>query len=292
MFPTPPTLDQLTLAVYRNSAAIRSLSADDVSIRVPDVMIPIKATLRVERPRRIRLIGGVSTLTGQEIDFGSNDDMFWMWAKRWQPQQMYYWHDQFVTCPVRQMVPIDPAWILEALGMIDISPNESQDGHFPVDGENLMFVTQRATPAGTVLKKTTVNGKTGCIVRQEIYSPNGTLAAVAVSGNHVYDRTTGILYARHIEIQCQGAPGSMSIDLNNPKFNVPISPGEFVKPSFAGYAEVDICSPQFINSLGTAPPTAAVHYQAPIATPYQVPTSVAGVPQPQSVGAAAHTVVR
>ncbi len=277
MFATTPTLDQLTGAVYKNSAMIRSISGDDVTIKVPDVPVPIKATLRVERPKRIRLVGGVSTLTGREIDFGANDELFWIGIKK--AQQTYYCrNDQFATCPVRQMVPIDPAWVLEALGMIDVSPNESHDGPFPVDGESVMFVTQRTTPAGTVMKKTTIHAKTGCILRQEIYSPNGTLAAVAVSSNHAYDGPTGILYARHIELQCQGSPGVLTIDLNDAKFNVPINPAEFVKPVFPGYTEIDICSPGFINSLGTVPPTAAVYYESP--TGLTIPTATALATQP------------
>ncbi len=272
MFSTTPTLDQLTSAIYRNSTAMRSLSDHEATLRIPDVMIPLKASILLERPRRVRIRGEASAVTGKEIDLGSNDDHFWIWAKRIPERHVYYCrHDQFVNCPVRQMVPIDPAWILEAMGMIDFQADETHNGPFPVEGDKLMFETLRPTPAGTVRKRTTVDPKSGCILRQEMYSPNGTLAAVAVSSNHEYDSVSGILYARHVEVQCQGASGSISIDLKRPKFNLPISSNEFTKPSFPGYTEIDICSPQFINMLGTVPPTASVTYQPPAASPYQTP---------------------
>ncbi len=284
-----PTLEQLTTAINRNSMAIRNMTTDDATLTVPGVLWPVKSNIVFESPKRLRIRGGVSSLSGQELDFGSNDTLFWLWVRRLESKEMYYCrHDQFATCPVRQMVPIEPDWVLEALGMVEFKANEQHEGPFPVEGGNFLIVTRRQTAAGQFTKKTTIDGKTGLILRQEMYSPQNVLTALAISSDHRYDKPTGIRYAKRVEVQCQGAEGSLTIDLGNPTFNslTPISSGLFTMPTFDGYKPVDICGPEFQQTHGTVPPTATVPYQAPVTVP---PAASTYQPVP---GAAVQTVVR
>ena len=264
MFSGTPTLDQLTSAVYRNSTMVRTMEIDEATIRVAGVAIPVKASILLERPKRLRIRGGISTITGQEIDFGSNDELFWLWRKRDENRMLAYArHDQFATSPVRRHVPLDPAWLLEAVGIIDPVAGERHSGPFTTENGKLKIETERPGLGGMCRKITIIDPVTGCILRQEMYSPQGELTAVAVTSDHLYDPATGILYARHIEIQCQGAEGMTTIDLGTPKFNISINPAEFIKPTFPGYQEIDICSPQFLQALPAAPPTSTVMYQSP-----------------------------
>jgi len=239
------TLEQVLTMLNRNSMAIRNMTTEDATLRIPDVAFPLRTNMTFERPKRLRIRGSASALSGQELDFGSNDVLFWLWARRPEPKELYYCrHDQFATSPVRQTLPIDPDWILEALGIVEFRPDEQHEGPFPLEGNQLLVITRRQTATGQFTKKTTIDAKTSCILRQEMYSPQNVLIAQAVSSDHRHDKTTGVLYARRVEVQCQGTQGTLTIDLGNPTFNTltPISIGLFTMPTFDGYRPVDLAA--------------------------------------------------
>jgi hypothetical protein len=246
------TLEQITTAINRNSMSIRSISTEDASMMVPGVLFQLRSRIMFERPKKLRIQAGVG-LTGQELDFGSNDSMFWLWVRRLQMNEMYYCrHDQFAICPMRSLVPIDPDWIIEALGVVEFSPSDKHEGPFKADDGNLMIVSRRQTQTGVFTKKTFIDAKNGWVLRQEMYNPQNELTAMAVSSNHTFDAATGIVYARHIEIQCQGAEGKMTLELGSVKFNnqTAFASSMFTMPVFDGYKAVDINSPEFLQNRG------------------------------------------
>lgn len=253
----PLTLEQITTAINRSSMAIRTMSTEEASVMVPGILWPVKAMIAFERPNRLRIQGGATTLTGREIDFGSNESLFWLWVRRLPEKEMYYCrHDQFPNCPVRSMFPIEPSWLIEALGIVEFSPSELHEGPFPTEDGNLMIVSHRQTSTGRFSKRTIVGGKTGWVLRQEMYSPQNELVAIALSSDHRYDTKTGIVYARKVEVQCQGAEGKMTIDLGVPTFNsqTPFPAAMFTMPNYDGYRPVDICGPEFLqNRVGGIP---------------------------------------
>jgi hypothetical protein len=240
-----PTLEEITTKINRNSLAIRNMTTENATLNVPGAPLPVKSSITFERPKRLRIRGGASSLTGQELDFGSNDQLFWLWVRRLESKEWYYCrHDQFATCPLRQAVPIDPDWVIEALGIVEFKADEQHEGPFPIDKDKLQIVTRRQTPSGQFTKKTTIDAKDARILRQEMYSPQNVLTALAISSDHCYDKVAGVWYARRVEVQCQGAEGSLSINLGNPTFNslTPISTGLFTMPTFDGYKPIDLCN--------------------------------------------------
>src|SRR5688572_11627998 len=126
------TRDQIIAAVNQNSARIRSLSVTGASITIPDTMgLPtLTGNIAAERPGRFRLTAG--TAFGQEVDVGSNDELFWMWVRRNQPPAVYFCrHDQFAGSNIRQIMPIEPSWLLAAMGIVDLDPASVIDGPLP-----------------------------------------------------------------------------------------------------------------------------------------------------------------
>src|SRR5687768_7790794 len=75
--------EQIIAAVNQNSAKIQSISVTGASITIPDTMgLPIlSGNIAAERPGRFRLTAGTA-ISGQEMDVGSNDELFWMWIRR------------------------------------------------------------------------------------------------------------------------------------------------------------------------------------------------------------------
>jgi hypothetical protein len=252
-----PTLEQITSAINRNSMAVRNMVTENASILVPGVLIPLHTRLTFERPKRLRIQGSATAFGVQELDFGSNDTLFWLWVRRLQEKEMYYCrHELFPLCPVRSLVPIEPDWIIEALGIVEFLPNDQHEGPVPTDDGNLAILTRRQTASGQFLKRTIIDAKNGWVLRQEMYSPQNELVALSISSDHRYDKGTGVLYARHVEVQCQGANGKMIIDLGNPTFNsvTPFPLSMFTMPTFDGYRSVDICGPEFLQNQGAVMP--------------------------------------
>jgi hypothetical protein len=273
-----PTLEQLTSAINRNSQTIRCFSTENASLLVPGVLIPLHSRISFERNKRLRIQSFATTLGGQELDFGSNETLFWLWARRLEKEMYYCEHSKFPLCPVKQLVPIEPDWVIEALGVAEFSPNEQHEGPIKLDDGNLAIITRRQSASGLFIKRTILDGKTAWILRQEMYNPQNQLIALAVSSDHCYDKGSGIHYARKTEVQCQGTEGKLVIDLGTPVFNnsVPFNSATFTMPSFDGYKAVDICGQEFLQNRGIVMPAAqpgepATVFPAPQPVPQPVP---------------------
>ncbi|MDR1964317.1 MAG: hypothetical protein LBQ50_11105 [Planctomycetaceae bacterium] len=251
-----PTLEQITTAINRNSMTIRNMTTDNASILVPGVLWPVQSRLTFERPKRLRIQGSATTLGGQELDFGSNDTLFWLWVRRLPGEMWYCRHDQFPMCPVRSSVPIEPDWFIEALGVVEFRAEDQHEGPTPTEDGHLAILSRQQTASGQFVKRTVIDAQNGWVLRQEMYSPQNELVALAISSDHRYDKGTGILYARHVEVQCRGAEGKMTLDLGTPQFNVtiPFSSAMFTMPTFDGYRPVDLCAPEFLQNQGVIMP--------------------------------------
>jgi hypothetical protein len=267
-----PTLEQLTAAINQNSQKIRNFSAPNASIYAPGVLIPLHSRLFFERPKRLRLQGSATALTGQEYDFGSNDTLFWIWMRKLTGEMWYCRHDQYPACPVRSKIPIDPDWLIDALGLAEFKPSDLHSGPNRLADGNWEILSRCQTASGQFVKRTVIDSKTGCILRQELYTPQNKLIAFAAASDLRFDRGTGIYYARKIEIQCEGTEGKMVIDLGTPVFNseTPFAQTTFEMPVFSGYQAVDLCSPEFLQPRGAVMPP-------PIPLPAGTPVPQAGI---------------
>jgi hypothetical protein len=263
-----PTLEQITSAVNRNSQAIRNFTTENASIHMPGpIIMPLSSRLTFERPKRLRIQGSMSSIGGQEFDFGSNDILFWLWIRR-EKEMWYCRHDLYPMCPMRATIPIDPDWLIEALGIVEFKPTDQHLGPTRLEDGNWEIVSHCQTPSGQYLKRTVLDSKIGLVLRQELYTPQNTLIALAETKNVKYDPIAGVHYVKRVEVQCQGMDGKMTIDLGTPTFNTSASfaAKTFDMPTFEGYRAVDLCSPAFLQPHGTVMPT-----YVPNAAGYAVP---------------------
>src|SRR6185437_10713173 len=156
---------------------IRSLYTTDASVSAS--LIPsLRANVALERPRRFRMRAETG-LTGPEVDLGSNDQLFWFWVRRLQPPSIYYCtHQQFQVSRIREMVPVEPEWLIEALGITGFDPAAQHAGPTPVSGGRLEIRTQIPRSDGKVwTKNTIVDGARGLVLEQHWYDQNGNRVA-------------------------------------------------------------------------------------------------------------------
>ena len=265
-----PTLEQITSAVNRNSQIIQNFTTESASIHIPGVLLPLHARLTFERPKRLRIQGSLSSVSNQEFDFGSNDDLFWLWTRR--GEDMWYCrHDLYPVSPVRSAIPIDPDWLIEALGMVEFKPTDHHTGPNRMNDGNWEIISYCQTPSGQYLKRTVIDSKVSWVIRQELYTPQNELVALADATNLQFDRTTGIHYMKRVSVWCQGmdSASKMTIDLGSPTFNTSSAfAAQFVMPTYEGYRAVDLCSPEFMQNRGVVmpPPTIPSTPEASIQT--------------------------
>ena len=228
------TLDQVVAAVNQNASRITSYQSNDASITVPGVPgIPLlRGNIAVQQPGRIRLQASTA-ITGPEVDLGSNDDLFWFWVKRNEPPALYYSrHDQFANSAARQVMPIEPQWLLDALGMMQFSPNDRHEGPFP-QGEDKLEVRSTVQARGNQMTKiTVVDARRAWVLEQHVYDTSGTLIASTRGSDHRYYEALGVSLPQKVDVRVPAAELALSINVGTVQLNTLVdNPALWTLPS-------------------------------------------------------------
>jgi len=248
--PPTPTLDQVVQAVNNNSLQIRSFLASQATLSGSG-MPSLQASVAFERPRRLRIRAGTGIL-GQELDVGSNYEVFWFWARRTQPPGVYYCrHEQFASSPVRRGLAIDPEWLVEALGVQELDPALPHQGPlFRTDGR-LEIRTVRETPDGPSTKITLVDRTHGLVMEQHVFDSRSQLVASAVASRHRRDPLSGLVMPSLVEVRFPVQQMTLRLDLGTVQINRPMpNPTElWSMPAYDGWPPIDLCNPSQANPL-------------------------------------------
>lgn len=259
VLPPTPQLEQVIHAVNNNSSQIYSFSTDEARLSVPGFP-SLSAALAFERPMRLRLRAGTGIM-GPELDVGSNDELFWMWVRR-QPPMVYCRHDRLAASPVRHALPIEPEWLIEALGLAQFDPALPHQGPYLRPGGRLEIRTIRETIDGPTTKITLVDGATGVVLEQHVYDAQRRLVASALASRHRRDPLADRIMPGVVEIHCPRAQFSMRLDLGNVRINRPLgNPAElWAMPALGDTPMVDLSDPNLRLAPSGSPgtPTAAL----------------------------------
>jgi hypothetical protein len=237
--------DQIIAAVNQNSSRIHSLTVTGATITVPDMLgLPLlSGNIAAERPNHFRLTAGTA-VTGQEIDLGSNDELFWLWVRRNQPPGVYYCrHAEFANSNIRQMMPVEPAWLLAALGMVDIDPASVFDGPLPRGDGTVELRTWLPSASGTLQRVIVIDARRAWVVEQHVYDQAGkTLLASAVAEMHRYYPVEQVSLPELVSIRIPTANMSLKINLGVMQINQVANDRTqmFTMPTFAGYQQFNL----------------------------------------------------
>lgn len=253
-----PGLTEIEDVVNRNSQRIHSMRSENASVTLTSVsQIGLKTDISLERPKRLRMRGGMS-FSGDMFDIGSNDDVFWVWYRQ-HPERLVYTarHESYANSAMRQSIPIDPGWVVESLGIVEFRPDETHEGPYTSSNGLLQVRTIRNTASGQVQKVTTIDPGSSAILQQDLYDANGQWITRSRLSNHAIDKETQILYAKRIEIETAGIDGKIIIVIDNPQFNK-ITPENstalFSKPYFPNFTEYDISAPPLTQQQSSTAP--------------------------------------
>lgn len=290
VFQSQPTLGQIIDYFNSTTMRVQQLQTTGATLKSPGIPA-LQANIAFERPRRFRLQAGFA---GPEIDLGSNDHLFWIWAKRGQPPAVYFCrHDQFDYSAAREILPVRPEWIGEALGLVYFDPALVHQGPFPHGPDQLEIRSIIPSPRGNLTKITRIDAVHAWVLQQEVLDASGQRLAVAIAAQHRHDPLVGVSLPRRVDIQLPTAQLSFTIQVADYLINQPGGNPQqlWSMPQIDGYPPIDLCSPgsqsfsapapQPAFNPGPSPPPTSGSYPANLA-----PYAPAGPPYTATSGVA------
>lgn len=166
-----------------NAAKVKSLKAQPtVKLTAVDGRRKIfsggvSGRLAMERPRNFKL--DLSTNFGQVADIGSNDQMIWFWVKDGTDGVYVAKYTEDGRPSAR--LNIDPEWVLEALGLAEMTPEQiaRMDIRRDPTTRHMIFTERRDGPAGERWIKETEMDAAGDIVAHRLLEDNAQKSLIA-----------------------------------------------------------------------------------------------------------------
>ena len=149
-----PTAGDLVAYLNKEASKLHTLESDDLymTVHAPGDTTPgVKGALFCQSPRNFRLTGQVFGTS--QVDFGSNNDLFWFWIKQDPSNSIYFCKYEDFNQGVRLPFPFQPEWVLQALGMAQYDPKKDYRVETKPDSFELV---ETATVQGQPVKKITV----------------------------------------------------------------------------------------------------------------------------------------
>jgi hypothetical protein len=188
------------------------------------------------------------------------------------PRAVYYArHDQFRQSAVRNILPIQPHWLIEAFGVLQLEPGAVYEGPYARAPGQIEIRTRTYSPDGDITKVIVLHDRFAWILEQHWYDSRGQLIASVFSGNHQYDSTFRVSLPHHIDVRLAPPQDSFQIDVERYAINQVYSdPAQlWSMPEFRGYQKIDLAAPP-----AASPPAASPYAQpAPSLPPGAMPPS-------------------
>lgn len=205
-----PSLDELA-AVMNRTDAITQLSSNSVSVEVPSMSnVPkLSTSLAIDRPRNFRMRASVPLLLGSGIDLGSNNERFWFEVPEAMTQTLYYArHDQFQKQSVRSILPVDPSWFVDALGLVHLDTSQVVEGPILRTDGRIEVRSMMPYPDGLYSRVCVIEPTAGYVTDQILYGPSGKFIAGSSASNHRYypDQQCALPHLVHVQLVPENGP--------------------------------------------------------------------------------------
>lgn len=281
--PPAPTLQQIIDVVNDNSNRVQSLYCTHGSVSTPGFP-SLRLSLAYERPRNLR-IRAETAITGPEVDLGSNAEQFWFWMRRMQPPVVYYCrHDRYATSAARQVVPVEPDWIVSALGIVTFDPAWQHAGPYPVGAGRIEIRSVQApgTSPEPLTKITVVDESRGVVLEQHLYNANGQLLGTAKMSKHQRDMAANVTLPRKIEIIWPSTQFELTLEMTDLQVNrLQPNPQLFARPAYPGYKEIDLAEMSVPQGM---PPAASASGPGSLRPPQATPAAMRSAQPPAASG--------
>ncbi|MEM9364897.1 MAG: hypothetical protein AAGD07_02800 [Planctomycetota bacterium] len=271
VFTQTPSLAELTAAVNRTQV-ITQLSTNSASVDVTSMTaVPkLNATVNLEREKRFRLRANLPLMMGTGLDLGSNEQEFWFEVPEGMSmtQTMYYAaHSDYARILDRAILPVDPTWLMDAMGLVQLDPNQVLVGPV-VRSDGLLEVRSGIqTPAGQYQRVVFIEPSAGYLTHLFLYAPDGRLVATSHTSDHRYYESVNCVLPHRINLELipqTAAPLAMELEVGSWAINQLLSgdPEVFARPTSAK-SQVNLVQLSGTGMpMGGPVPTGAAAYSA------------------------------
>lgn len=248
------SLEDVVRVVNANSARIQQLQSSGATLTLAGVP-PLETSYALDRPRRFRL-RAETRITGPELDLGSNDEIYWVWVKR-NEQPAIYWgkHAEFDKSTARDIVPIPPDWLIQALGVVEIDPTARHEGPFRSRPGQLEIRSHLVMNQREVTKVMVIDDARGWVLEQHLYDANQQPIASSVASAFQFDQVHGVSLPRFVEIRLP--PAGLSFSLQTDRHLVNQLSGDpnqlWTMPQITGVPTIDLASPDALGLRANNP---------------------------------------
>ncbi len=267
-----PSLEEVAQVVNANRAKMTGLYSTNSRISGTDFP-SLRTSLAVAGERDVRLRAGTG-ITGQEMDVGSNQEVFWFWVKRSDPPALYYGrYDEYPAANVGGGLPIRPEWLTEAIGLVSLPPQQEHQGPFRRNDGLLEIRSSLTGPTGPMTRVMILDAGSGWIREIQLIDTQGQLVAAARNSDHFRDPESGAVLPRTTEIDWPAAGMQLTLRLGDVQIG-PLDPESdmWSKPSYPGYPDVSVTERSMAPATTTSNMTGQVRAVTKDALPEIAPT--------------------
>lgn len=235
-----PTADEVATAINRTSRILKlSTNSASVDVLTMPALPKLNATMSLQRDRDFRLRANIPMMLGSGIDLGSNDSVFWFEVPEGVSKTLYYAsHEAYRKQLNHAVLPVDPSWIMDALGLIQIDPAQIVAGPVQRADGRLEIRSVMNSPAGMYQRVCLIDASAGYVTHQFLYAPDGKLVANSEANKHRFYEEHGCALPHTVKLHLQpaaGPPLAMQIDISSYAVNQILSgdPQLFTMPQSA-----------------------------------------------------------
>ena len=269
VFTELPSVDELAAAVNRTDS-IQQLSTNSASVDVLSMprLPKLTATVNLERDRRFRMKASLPVVLGAGMDLGSNDERFWFEVPEGISKTLYYArHDRYRQQLSRAILPVDPTWLISAMGLVHLDPSTVVAG--PIIRSDGLLEVRSALPMpnGDYQQVYFIEPSAGYVTHQFLYAPPGQLVATSLASNHRYYDQQQCALPHRMQFKLipnAGPPLEMQIDVGSYAVNQLLSgdPNLFVMPQTSQQVDLTLIGAGGAGMTSAAGAAAAAGYTA------------------------------
>ena len=239
-----PTLETI-MATVNTSQSIQQLQTQNAKVSIPGAP-SLKANVVIDRPRNFRLTASLFDFTRTEVDFGSNQELVWLWIRE-QPDPAVYFvrHDQLATTAAKYYMPIDLNWITDAMGLVYIDPAEHHEGPFDLGQGKYEIRSRIQSPMGDLNRRLIIDDRFGWVLEQHLTLDNGKSLASVKASKHSFYPQHGVSLPHRIKIQLfPGQQNQIAFQIDVPRYQINANMGNasqlWTMPKYDGYEQIDL----------------------------------------------------
>jgi hypothetical protein len=289
IFEAVPTLQELVAAVNRTDK-IQKLQTNSARVTAPSMSeTQLSASLMLERPKRFRLRGSVRPLPTTLVDLGSNEEVFWLQVPEGMRPTLYFAHHrEYAQQTQRMILPVDPTWLIDALGLIHLDPAQVTEGPTRRPDGQLEIRSRVPMPDGLYRRVCVIDARAGFVTEQYLYAADNRLVARATASEHRYYEAFDCSLPHHVRVELQpaaGPPLTLEMEIGDYTLNQILSgdPHLFAMPTDAA-KQWDLANLRGIPMAGPSAAPPAARRSAPIdpqaGSPLASPPSLSGTATP------------